>query len=138
MNKRTQDQLDRMTPEKRARALEVIDRHRDPSYREREIAAREAIDREIAAERAKAAGTDPAAVVDTNVILEGLVASMREHRERSGLSIDDVSARSGIERGALSKLECGHNNNPTIRTLARYAGAIGCRLRVGLEALGAE
>ena len=66
------------------------------------------------------------------------MASIREHRERGGLSIDDVSARSGIERGALSKLECGHNPNPTLRTLARYASAVGCRLRIRLKSLGAE
>ena len=30
-----------------------------------------------------------------------------------------------LERGAISKLEVGHNINPTVKTMARYARGIG-------------
>jgi transcriptional regulator with XRE-family HTH domain len=37
----------------------------------------------------------------------------------------DIKARTGIEKGNLSRLENAPNPNPTIDTLARYADAVG-------------
>jgi DNA-binding XRE family transcriptional regulator len=62
------------------------------------------------------------------------LAELRRIREQQGLSLADVAERSGIDRGALSKLENGHNANPTVDTLGRYAAAVGRRLGFAVKA----
>jgi hypothetical protein len=54
-----------------------------------------------------------------------LIAALRAERERQGLSLADVAARSGMDRAAVHKLEIGLNKNPTAETLNRYAEALG-------------
>jgi DNA-binding XRE family transcriptional regulator len=56
------------------------------------------------------------------------LAHLRLAREKEGLSLADVAERSGIDRAAVSRLENGHNANPTIDTLGRYAAALGKRI----------
>lgn len=56
------------------------------------------------------------------------LATLRLAREREGLSLAEVAERSGIDRAAVSRLENGHNTNPTIDTLGRYAAALGKRI----------
>jgi transcriptional regulator with XRE-family HTH domain len=53
-------------------------------------------------------------------------------RESLGVSITEMSNRTGIDRAAISRLENGHVDNPTIETLNRYARALGKRVVVGL------
>jgi transcriptional regulator with XRE-family HTH domain len=48
--------------------------------------------------------------------------------ESQGLSLADVSERTGLDRAMLSKLETGKLANPTVGTLRRYARALGKRL----------
>ena len=60
--------------------------------------------------------------------LLALLAEIREVRRSRGLSLDDVAARSGIHKPALSLLEGGKNLNPTLDTLRRYAAAVGARI----------
>jgi transcriptional regulator with XRE-family HTH domain len=60
------------------------------------------------------------------------MASLREERERQGLSLGDVAKRSGIDKAALSRLEGGQHLNPTWNTLTRYAAALGKALTLGL------
>ena len=50
---------------------------------------------------------------------------LRRERERLGLSLADVAARAGMDKGALSRLENGQQLNPTVNTLARYTRALG-------------
>jgi DNA-binding XRE family transcriptional regulator len=57
-----------------------------------------------------------------------LVLALRTERERQGLSLADVAARTGIERAAINKIELGINRNPTAETLDRYALALGKRI----------
>ena len=57
-----------------------------------------------------------------------LLQQLKEAREAAGLTLADVSARCGIDQPALSRLENGHNPNPTLDTLWRYAAATGKRL----------
>jgi DNA-binding XRE family transcriptional regulator len=66
--------------------------------------------------------------------IRALGARMREFRERLGLSLNDVSKRSGLTRAAVSRLENGWKLNPTIETLFRYAEALGADLRLTLNA----
>ena len=44
-----------------------------------------------------------------------------------------MSTRTGIDRGALSRLETGVYPNPTVNTLSRYAAALGKRIVVNVE-----
>ena len=60
---------------------------------------------------------------------------LKKNREASGLSLADVAERSGIDKAALSRLENGVHDNPTVETLMRYATAIGKRLTWKLEDL---
>lgn len=64
--------------------------------------------------------------------LPATVAALKKAREEQGLTLAQVSAASGMSVPALSSLENGRNDNPTLRTLQRYARAIGRRFVVGL------
>ena len=64
--------------------------------------------------------------------LQALVTELRTAREELGLSLSDLSERTGMDRSALSKLETGQRPNPTWETLARYAEAVGKKLVVRL------
>ena len=65
--------------------------------------------------------------------LTALGEALREARECAGLSLADVTQRSGIDAPALSRLENGQNPNPTLATLSRYAHALGKRILWSLE-----
>lgn len=52
-------------------------------------------------------------------------------RSRAGLSQDEVAARMGTRRLTIARLESG-NTLPSLRTLSRYAAAIGARVEVRL------
>jgi DNA-binding phage protein len=64
--------------------------------------------------------------------IEDLLKQLKAAREEKGLSLTDVSDRTGMDRSALSKLESGERPNPTVETLVRYADAVGMRLEVSL------
>jgi DNA-binding XRE family transcriptional regulator len=63
------------------------------------------------------------------------VAELKRHREEQGLSLADVSGRSGLDRALLSRLENGKVLNPTLTTLWRYADAIGAQVSLAVELL---
>jgi DNA-binding XRE family transcriptional regulator len=65
--------------------------------------------------------------------LRALMVRLRETRERLGLSLTDVSERTGLTRAAISRLENGWNLNPTLETLYRYTEAIGVGLKFALD-----
>ena len=62
-----------------------------------------------------------------------LLRHLKASREAAGLTLADVSARCGIDQPALSRLENGHTQNPTLDTLWRYAAAIGKQLVLSAE-----
>lgn len=64
--------------------------------------------------------------------LEAALQMLKMERERQGLSLADVTERTGIDRPNLSRLENEPAANPTVATLARYADALGKRLLVVL------
>lgn len=55
--------------------------------------------------------------------------AMIDARNSEGLTQKELSERSGIAQGDISKLENG-NANPSIRTLQRLAAAMGKTLRI--------
>jgi transcriptional regulator with XRE-family HTH domain len=61
------------------------------------------------------------------------IAELKRRRDEQGLSLADVSERSGLDRGLLSRLENGKVLNPTMATLWRYADAIGTQVTLGVE-----
>lgn len=60
---------------------------------------------------------------------------LKAAREAAGLSLADVADRSGIDKAALSRLETGVTDNPTLETLLRYASAVGKHLSWSLTDL---
>jgi DNA-binding Xre family transcriptional regulator len=70
--------------------------------------------------------------------LPGLVQQLKAAREAKGLSLADLTAITGMDRSALSKLETGQRANPTVETLVRYAEAVGKCLVLSLADAGEE
>jgi len=56
--------------------------------------------------------------------------------ERAGLALAEASRCCGIDQPALSRLENGHNKNPTLDTLWRYAAAVGRCLVLTTKTIG--
>lgn len=58
------------------------------------------------------------------------LTNLKKEREKSGLTLSQVSKKSGIDKGALSRIENGLQTNPTLDTLYRYARALGRELKL--------
>ena len=58
-----------------------------------------------------------------------VIQAMIDARKNSGLTQKELSERTGIAQGDISKLENG-NANPSIRTLQRLANGMGMTLKV--------
>jgi DNA-binding Xre family transcriptional regulator len=67
------------------------------------------------------------------ILLKQALKTLKDERRRQGLSLAEVKARSGIDRGTLSKLENDDDPNVTMNTLLRYAEAVGKTVLVQLE-----
>lgn len=67
------------------------------------------------------------------ILLKHVLKKLREERQRQGLSLADLNARSGIDRGTLSKVENDDDPNVTMNTLMRYAQAVGKAIFVELD-----
>jgi ribosome-binding protein aMBF1 (putative translation factor) len=61
------------------------------------------------------------------------LAAIKQEREQKGLSLAEVSNRSGLDKGMLSRLETGKIRNPTMHTLWKYARAVDVTLTVSVE-----
>jgi DNA-binding XRE family transcriptional regulator len=57
-----------------------------------------------------------------------LLGQLRAVREAAKLTLAELSDASGIAKPALSRLETGRQDNPTLMTVLRYAHALGKRL----------
>jgi DNA-binding phage protein len=104
-----------LTPEERARVTEarrlIADEEPEIRHKAREY------------KRAYEAG---------RATLQDALKLLKAERERMGLSLAEVSERTGIERPNLSRLENEPEANPTVATLSRYADALGKRLLIVL------
>lgn len=63
-----------------------------------------------------------------------MVHELKQARQAAGLTLAQVSKRTGMDQATLSRLENGRHPNPTIDTLWRYARAVGRRLVLSHEA----
>src|SRR5438046_1860876 len=61
------------------------------------------------------------------LVLRDFLRQLKEAREAAGLTLADVSSRSGIAVESLSRLETGAQTNPTWKTLGAYSAAVGRR-----------
>jgi ribosome-binding protein aMBF1 (putative translation factor) len=59
-----------------------------------------------------------------------VMAELKAERERRGLTLAQLAERSGVDKGAIRKLEAGRQANPTVDTLSRIAAGLG--IPVGL------
>jgi DNA-binding Xre family transcriptional regulator len=64
-------------------------------------------------------------------LLQGVI-ELKRARQARGLSLSEISRRSGLDLASLSRLERGKNPNPTFETLSRYAEALDLRLDLSL------
>jgi len=61
------------------------------------------------------------------LVLRAFIQQLKEAREAAGLTLADVSSRTGMAVESLSRLETGALTNPTWKTLGLYAKAVGRR-----------
>jgi transcriptional regulator with XRE-family HTH domain len=66
-------------------------------------------------------------------VLRNYVKQLKDAREANGLTLADVSARTGMAVESISRLETGAQTNPTWKTLGQYAIAVGCRPQLTVE-----
>ena len=60
--------------------------------------------------------------------MTALHSNIRRLREAAGITASEAAKRAGIHQGDWSNLERGKNDNPTQKTLARVAAALGVTL----------
>jgi ribosome-binding protein aMBF1 (putative translation factor) len=119
MHSRTRRALDNLSPEARSAAEAAIARSAASRATPEGQAEQENVIHKVREEF-------PPLAIDPE--LAKALAALREERERQGLSLADVSERSGIDRATLSKLETGKVPNPTVSTLRTLARALNKRL----------
>ena len=64
--------------------------------------------------------------------MQHAMAVLKAERVKKGLSLAAMQERTGIERSTLSRLENHEEANPTVKTLTRYAAAVGKKVLVVL------
>lgn len=69
--------------------------------------------------------SNTARAIDTDEIIQAMIKA----RRASGITQKELSDRTGIAQGDISKLETG-NANPSLRTLMRLAEGMGMQLKV--------
>jgi ribosome-binding protein aMBF1 (putative translation factor) len=62
-----------------------------------------------------------------------LAQALRDERERQGLSLTELAVKTGLDEAAISDLETGQRQYPSLQTLAIWAQALGKRLRLTLS-----
>ena len=68
------------------------------------------------------------AMIDALTVAEN-AERMNDARKSKGITQKELSERTGIAQGDISKLENG-NGNPSVRTLQRLANAMGMTLKI--------
>lgn len=61
-----------------------------------------------------------------------IVRQLLSARARAGLTQEVVAARMGTTKSAISRLESAGKHAPSLSTLKKYAGVVGCKLEVKL------
>ena len=82
------------------------------------------------AEMASARARNYARSLARDRILQKLVADLIAAREAARMTQEDVAARMLTTKSAVCRLESGKVTRPTLRTMERYALAVGARLEI--------
>jgi transcriptional regulator with XRE-family HTH domain len=69
-------------------------------------------------------------------VLREYIRQLKKTREAAGLTLADISARTGMAVEYLSRLETGAQTNPTWKTLGTYAKALGGQPQLTLTLVG--
>jgi transcriptional regulator with XRE-family HTH domain len=128
-----------LTPEQRARIEAIRAENRMPEARARQAAIREEYADKPGLDELVRQGKADAERVTTMGALGALLkatADVRRARQTKGLSLTEVSRRSGLPLATLSRLESGKNPRPTFETLARYAAGVGLYVDVSVRERG--
>lgn len=67
------------------------------------------------------------------LVLRNYIRELKEARLAAGVTLAELSARTGLAVESLSRLETGALTNPTWKTLGAYAAALGRRPRLTTE-----
>ncbi len=113
------------------RIAKHIHRELTPTERARVAGAREDAEREKDSIRRRAKELKQECDA-ASTSLETALQLLKQERMKQGLSLADVTERSGIDKPNLSRLENEAEANPTVATLSRYADALGKRFFVVL------
>ena len=65
--------------------------------------------------------------------LQDMLSALKAEREHQGVSLSELSRRTGISKASLSRLENDRMANPTVATLSRIADALGRRFKFTLS-----
>ncbi len=128
--------LAEMSPEQRLRVEAIRARRKTPEAQaEIEHVRRQFADHPSREELIRRGDIDPERTMtgDGRLALIQALTELKRRRAERGLSLADLADRSGIDRSAISRLESGKNPNPTFETVARYAAALGVRVRIIVE-----
>src|SRR5437667_11158483 len=71
-------------------------------------------------------------------VLREYVRQLKEAREAAGITLAELSARTGMAVESLSRLETGASTNPTWKTLGMYAAALGRRPHLTGEMIASD
>jgi len=121
-----------MPRDKRARIEAIIARSQTPEARAKSTADREMLDREYR-ETGRIATVSEKTTIEDSAAFSQFISRLRDERLARGLSLEQLAARSNIDKAALSRLEAGKQSNPTLATLMKYARALELRLTLSLE-----
>jgi lambda repressor-like predicted transcriptional regulator len=66
-------------------------------------------------------------------VLRAYIGQLRAAREAAGITLAELSTRTGLATETLSRLETGALTNPTWKTLGVYAAALGLRPSLAAE-----
>lgn len=106
-----------------------------PRIPKKKVRAFKDLARRIDAEEASSIQARGRAAFARHERLQNILHLLRAERERLGLSLSELSVRTGIDKGNLSRLENDPAANPTLDTLQRYAEAIGREILIDLAEL---
>jgi ribosome-binding protein aMBF1 (putative translation factor) len=132
LSQRTLEALAKMPGDQRAKIEAIVARSQTPEAGAQSAANRDILDREYR-ETGRIATVSEKATVEDLAAFRQLITRLRETRLARGLSLEQLAARSNIDKAALSRLEAGKQSNPTVATLIRYARALDLRLTLSVE-----
>src|SRR5262249_15020091 len=106
LSQRTLEALEKLPPEKRARAEAIIAQTQTPEARARDAADRALLDREYR-ETGRIATIGEKINAEDTAIFSKFVKVLREERLARGMNLEELAMRSRIDKAALSRLESG-------------------------------